>query len=179
MTSTLFFHSSIGALFDELGLGPQPYEGLDGEARRFEAADVRTPFFVIMWLVWLPDYIIGQSHGQAVWWKDDDVAFSAEQRVFGRDVAGGVRPTTVLCDLATTSGATLLDAGWNSERELQVELLEFSKEIVANPGAHSMPGWESMEKALGFLKDDARHSGSDCARKGPLLAFLSSVGIGI
>ena len=36
-----------------------------------------------------------------------------------------------------------------------------------------------MERALGFLKDDARHSGSDFARKAPLLAFLSSVGIGI
>ena len=101
------------------------------------------------------------------------------QRVFGRDVAGGVRPTTFLCDLATPSGAIFFDAGWTSERELQVELLEFSKEIVANPGAHSMPGWESMEKALGFLEDDARHSGSDCARKGLLLAFLSAVGIGI
>ena len=36
----------------------------------------------------------------------------------------------------------------------------------ANPEACSMPGWGPMEKALGFLIDDARHSGSDCARKG-------------
>ena len=59
------------------------------------------------------------------------------------------------------------------------ELAGCVRPTMANPGAYSMPGWESMEKALGFLKDDARHSGSGCARKGPLLAFLSSVDIGI
>ena len=42
--------------FNRLGLAPPQIEGGDGNMRRFEAAEVlRTVFFAVMWLEFLPE----------------------------------------------------------------------------------------------------------------------------
>ena len=55
-------------------MGPQPIVGGYGEARPFSAKEVRSVFFVVMCLKWLPDNVFGHSTGVHVWWKDDEVA---------------------------------------------------------------------------------------------------------
>ena len=61
-----------------------------------------------------------------------------------------------------------------TERDLQRALLEHSKLIVATPGRYSLPGWESVQKALEFLKAAARLGD---ARAGPLRKLLVSAGM--
>ena len=112
---------------------------VDGEKRRFEAAEVLTVFFVVMWLKFLPDYIAGEN----TWWVDDEGKFPTE---------GDVKATTALCDRTATSGAVLFDAALTSEREMETALLEYTKKIVARPEQYRILGWVSVAGALGFLK---------------------------
>ena len=72
---------------------------------------------------------------------------------------GGVRPTTILCDNTVAGGAVLHDAAWMTERDLQGALLVHTRKIVAHPELYSLPGWESVQKALEFLKSETRHDG--------------------
>ena len=67
--------------------------------RRFTADEVRSVFFLIMLLVWLPDYVIG--HNGHAWWKDDDVPFSAGGSILGdpRAVLWGRAPDDILVRL--------------------------------------------------------------------------------
>ena len=46
------------------------------------------------------------------------------------------------------------------------------KAIIANPGAYSLPGWESVQTALNFLKAEAKGE-----REGPLKAFMRTIGV--
>ena len=152
----------------ELGIGPAAIAGGDGESRRFEAVEVRTVFFVTMWLKWLPDYIIGHASSSGrVWWRDDDLPFS-------NSPMPRVRSTTVPCDFASTSGAELYDAKWMTERDMEGALILHTREIVANPSSFSIPGWESVESALEFLKSEAVGiTKTHCACAEVHLAFLS------
>ena len=43
-----------------------------------------------------------------------------------------------------------------TERGLEAALLVHTKAINANPGAYSLPGWESVQAALNFLKAEAK-----------------------
>ena len=152
-------------LFNELELGPPAIPGGVGEARHFTAEEASSSFFVVMWrLKWLPDYVTGNSPGQS-WWRDDEVAFSEE---------GGVRPTTILCDWAATTGAVLYDRAWLTERGLADALLVHTKRIVQNPADFSLPGWISVQRALLFLKASAAQGG---VREGPLRIFLKAAGV--
>ena len=161
-------------LFDELELGPAGIPGGVGEARTFSAQVVQSPFFVIMWLKWLPDYILGHTTTHK-WWKDSDVPFSKPKRTHVAGVVdqdqGGVRPTTVLCDWAATAGAELYDRAWLTERGLEGALLVHTRRIVKDHEDFTLPGWESVEKALAFLK-----AGAKGTREGPMRAFLAAIG---
>ena len=88
-----------------------------------------------------------------------------------------IRGTTVYCDFKATTGAVLYDAAWMTERDLQRALLEHSKLIVATPGRYSLPGWESVQKALEFLKAAARLGDARVQRAGPLRKLLLSAGL--
>jgi hypothetical protein len=61
----------------------------------------------------------------------------------------------VYCDIKATTGAVLY---WMTERDLQRALLEHSKLSSRPLGGtrYSLPGWESVQKALEFLKAAAR-----------------------
>ena len=58
-----------------------------------------------------------------------------------------------------------------TERGLEAALLVHTKAINANPGAYSLPGWESVQTALNFLKAKAKSE-----REAPLKAFLRAIG---
>ena len=116
--------------------------------------------------------MIGHSTGVHVWWKDDEVAHAQGVLILGRRVGGGVRPTPLLCDFNATRGASLFDATWLTERGLEAALLVQTKAIIANPGAYSLPGWESVQTALNFLKAEAKGE-----REGPLKAFMRTIGV--
>ena len=45
-----------------------------------------------------------------------------------------------------------------------------TKAINANPGAYSLPGWESVQAALNFFKAEAKGE-----REGPMKAFLRAI----
>ena len=68
----------------------------------------------------------------------------------------------------------LYDAAWMTERDLQGALLVHTRKIVAHPELYSMPGWESVQKALEFLKSETRHDGILSV---PLASFLESAGV--
>ena len=42
-----------------------------------------------------------------------------------------------------------------TERDMQRDLMPETKRILSNPGGYSLPGWESVEKALAFLQSEA------------------------
>ena len=46
-----------------------------------------------------------------------------------------------------------------TERDMQRDLIPKTKRILSNPGGYSLPGWESVEKALAFLKSEAAKGG--------------------
>ena len=52
---------------------------------------------------------------------------------------GGVRPTTIRRDFAATDGATLYEAFWMTERDMQRDLMQKTKRILSNPGGYSLP----------------------------------------
>ena len=87
---------------------------------------------------------------------------------------GGVRPTTILCDWAATTGAVLYDRAWLTERGLEDALLVHTKRIVQNPADFSLPGWISVQRALLFLKASAAQGG---VREGPMRTFLKAAGV--
>lgn len=74
--------------YREINMGPQPIVGGYGEARPFSAKEVRSVFFVVMCLKWLPGYVIGHSTGVHVWWKDDEVAHAQGVLILGRSFGG-------------------------------------------------------------------------------------------
>ena len=129
-----------------------------------------------MLLKWLPEYIIGHSAGMQIWWKDDEVEFSQGTpfRFAGRAllIGAGVRPTSILCDFNAKRGASLFDAAWMTERDLEAALLVHTKAICKNPGAYSLPGWVSVQETLDFPKAEAKG-----AREVPLRAFLRDAGL--
>ena len=61
-----------------------------------------------------------------------------------------------------------------TERDLQSALLVHTRKIVAHPNLYSLPGWESVEKALAFLKSELRNDG---VLSSPLASFLESAGV--
>jgi hypothetical protein len=164
--------SRMQDLYREINMGPETTVGGNGEVRPFSAKEVRSVFFVVMCLKWLPDYVIGHSTGVHTWWKDAEVEYAQGTRMLGRLIGGGVRPTSILCDFNATCGASIFDAAWLTERGLEAALLVHTKGIVANPGAYSLPGWESVQVALNFLKAEAKGE-----REGPLKAFLCAAGV--
>ena len=95
-------------LYREINMGPQPIVGGYGEARPFSAKEVRSVFFVVMCLMWLPDYLFGHSTGVHVWWKDDEVAHAQGVLILGHRVGGGVQPTSLVCNFHAKRGASLL-----------------------------------------------------------------------
>ena len=58
------------------------------------------------------------------------------------------------------------------ERDLQGALQ--TRKVVAHPELHSLPGWESVHKALEFLKSETRQNGILSV---PLASFLESAGV--
>ena len=84
---------------------------------------------------------------------------------------GGVRPTTVLCDWAATTGAELHDRAWLTERGLEGALMLHTKAIVANPTSFSLPGCVSGKGAVLPQRRDAGRE-----REGPMRAFLTAAG---
>jgi len=82
-----------------------------------------------------------------VWWEDDSVTLSQNTTLQLRGLPavtllGGVpRPPSF-----ATTGAVLYDGAWMTERDLQGAL--HNRKIVAHPELHSLPGWESVHKAL-------------------------------
>ena len=168
--------SDIKAAFEKLNLGPAKVAGLNGESRYFSAAEVHSVFFVLMWLMWLPDYL---EQSEVTWFKDDEVPYSAEKnlRVGGATpviISWGVRPTTIICDFNATSGAVLYDSFWMTEPDMQRSLLAKTKKIVAHPERFKLPGWQSVQKALDFLKAASRGDG---VRAESLRSFLTSAGM--
>ena len=79
-----------------------------GEARPYSAKEVRSVFFVVMCLKWLPDNVFGHSTGVHVWWKDDEVAHAQGVLILGHRVGGGVQPTSLVCNFHAKRGASLL-----------------------------------------------------------------------
>ena len=150
--------------------------GLDGEMRRFTADEVRSVFFLVMFLVWLPDYVIG--HNGHAWWKDDDVPLSAGGTIPGRSL-GGVCPTAFSCDFSAKSGAELFGVKWMNERGLQGALLVYTKRVFVEPALFSLPGWPSVESALDFLKEEARRDPEVSVRASPLRSLFASVGVAL
>jgi hypothetical protein len=100
--------SRMQDLYREINMGPQPIVGGYGEARPFSAKEVRSVFFVVMCLKWLPDNVFGHSTGVHVWWKDDEVAHAQGVLILGRRVGGGVQPTSLVCNFHAKRGASLL-----------------------------------------------------------------------
>jgi hypothetical protein len=98
-------------LYRDLDMGPKSTESGNGEVRPFGVVEVHSVFFVVMWLKWLPHYLLGHSNSGQVWWKDDDVAYT-------QFPIGGARPICILCDFNATTGATLFDGFWLTDRDL-------------------------------------------------------------
>ena len=90
--------------FERLKIGPPRIEGGGGEARYFLDLEVRSVFFVVMWLRFFPDYLAGQAAGEQTWWVKDEGDFTPQVTVRLGGAAprhsGGVKGTTALCDRA-------------------------------------------------------------------------------
>ena len=132
---------------------------LRGEQRHFSSDEVGSEFFVMMWIKWLPDYLVGHVDKTPIrWFRDDPGLFSPRQVIrlvdnTRREIhPGGFKGTTVICDFSAMKGASLYDIGWTSKTELEACLLTYTKLIVAHPESYSMPGWLSMSHAFEFLK---------------------------
>ena len=121
--------------------------------------EVRSVFFVVMWLRFLPDYLAGQAAGEQTWRVNDEGDFTTQVTVRLGGAAprhgGGVKGIAVLCDRAAPRGAVLFDAAWTNERGMAGALLKYTKRIVARPSDYEMPGWVSVDAAIGFLKGQA------------------------
>ena len=137
-----FFFYRIALLFDQLNLGPQAMGSRGGELRHYTAEVVRTRFFVLMWVKWLSDYVVGGE-----WWEDDACPFVHD-----------VRGTTICCDYSVTSRASLFDIAWSTESDLERILLVDTVKIFMSPEKYSIPGWQSAELALNFLRGEAQSS---------------------
>ena len=78
-------------------------------------------------------------------------------------------------ETAPRRAAVLFDAAWTNERGMTGALLKYTKRIVARPSDYEMPGWVSVDAAIGFLKGLA---GDKPGLRGFLLsacaAFLSA-----
>ena len=169
----VLFSHRIEVLYRRVARAPASLETGSGEARHFTPAEVHSPFFVIMWLHELPDYVIGNV--EHPWFLNDNGDFSEELSFNGRAYAGCVKGVTVLCDYEATCGAVLYDAAWTTPTDLEGQLLEHTKVIVANPGSYSIPGWKSVQCALDFLVAEATRSQG--ANSSPLRSFLVSAGV--
>jgi len=133
----------IKLLYEQLLLGPQTLGSRGGEVHHFTAKMVRSRFFVLMWMKWLPDYVVGGG-----WWQDDDNMFTDH-----------VRGTSVYCDYSVTDKASLFDIAWSTEADLERLLYVDTERIFASPGIYSIPGWESVNHAIDFLRCEAQSSG--------------------
>ena len=58
-------------------------------------------------------------------------------------------------ETAPRRAAVLFDAAWTNERGMTGALLKYTKRIVARPSDYEMPGWVSVDAAIGFLKGQA------------------------
>ena len=128
-----------------------------GEIRHITKEMVRTRFFVLMWIRWLPDYLVGGG-----WWDDDDCGFVDD-----------VRGTTIYCDYSVNSRASLFNIAWSTEVDLERILLLDTVKIFTLPEQYSIPGWRSVKSALSFLK--SKNGSSDEVFEKKLGPFLRDV----
>ena len=121
------------------------------------------------------DFLMARPHPSMLR-HDDQVPFSLPIHMGATRLReGGVRATTVYCDTKAVCGAELFCAAWMTEVDMQKALLVYTRAIVASPSQYSIPGCESVEKALSFLKAEARKEGPP--RTAPLRAFLQAAGV--
>ena len=123
---------------------------------------MRTVFFVLVWLKYGADYIIGQQENAHEFFVDDDDEYAEH-----------VRGTTFRCSAEHTAGATLFDARWSTPVDMVADLRAVAEGLVAS-GAADFPGWESVAHVVGFLQEASNQS--SVAGK-PLADFLRGIGI--
>ncbi len=137
-----------------LKLGPPRIEGGDGEARHFLGVEVRSVFFVVIWLSFLPDYLAGQAAGEQTWWVNDEGDFTPQVTVRLGGAAprhsGGVKGTTVLCDRAAPRGAVLFDAAWTNELGMTGALLSTQSGLSHAPATTRCPAGYRLMRRSGF-----------------------------
>ena len=140
-------------------------EGSSHTARSyyFDAKEVRSVFFVLVFFKWCSDYIHKSHTGDTQWWIDDDVGY-----------VDNVRGVSILCDEYIENGAILFDAAWFTESEMEKALLIQTHYLVENSESYTLPGWKSVAAAITFLK---RSANLESVYKGQLGSFLSSLGI--
>lgn len=138
-------------------------EGKDGEVWTFTAEEVKTPFFVITWLKWLGDYIMGQHASEHIWWEG-----------VGQFSSTKVREVKIFCDRAVDTGAVLMSAFWLSEVEMEAELLELTKNLCETHRHLPFPGWKNVGCAIDSLLTASGFK--EEVRRPSLKAFLMEIG---
>ena len=121
--------SAISENAAELKSAPTQIEGGKGEEWHFSREEVRSPWFMILLLRLIPDYV---RLGAGEWFRNDE-----------GDYINGVRGVTIICDREKLDGARLYSIAHMSPRKMMALLMVDSNAIVTSAVAPKFPGWGS------------------------------------
>jgi hypothetical protein len=142
----------------------------------FTADQVRSPLFLVTWLRWFPDYMLGQHNGEHVWFEDDS----------DEGYTDHTRATTIIVDHEAESGARMFSMRWMNDYVLsQATLFDTVKVLTVpvigegNSTRHGLaalevkvPGWDAVVNVLAFLQEGG---GEGSVWKKGAVAFLEQV----
>ena len=132
--------------------------------------------FLVAWLRWFPDYMLGQHNGEHVWFEDDS----------DEGYTDHTRATTIIVDHEAESGARMFSMRWMNDYVMsQATLFDTVKVLTVpvigegNSTRHGLaalevkvPGWDAVVNVLAFLQEGG---GEGSVWKKGAAAFLEQV----